>query len=188
MIKDISVTRVEKQNFEGDITRFEIADENTFNQGAADPSTLYLFTGYGETTNYNTLSFYHSPSSSLKGNLFYFTNLQLDVSLNRQNRAVTVMNQGVAKKAAWSAYCTATGSAANTNYTGYFINNTKNITGVINSSIRVSASNSLFNYTGTIDPEITVDAGDLVSIGFGAPNAITAPSNFQNSVDIYFYK
>jgi len=45
MIKDISINKIEKQAFEGDITRFEIADPSTFNQNTADPATLYLFTG-----------------------------------------------------------------------------------------------------------------------------------------------
>lgn len=142
----------------------------------------------GEVVNHNIISFYHSPSSLIASGLLYFSNLQLPPSSDIANRRVTIMEKIVAKKAAWSAYCATTGNPADVDYTGYFINNTKSTTGIISSSIKVSGSSSLFNYTGNINPEIQVDAGDLVSIGINAPNSIGAPINFQNSVDIYFYK
>jgi hypothetical protein len=142
----------------------------------------------GEALNHNVISFYHSPSSAISGSLLYFSNLQLAPSVNRENRAVIIMEDSVAKKASWSAYCATIGTPGDSDYTGYFINNTQNTTGIINSSIKVSSAGTLYNYTGNIMPEISVNAGDLVSIGIHAPNSATAPSDFQNSVDIYFYK
>jgi hypothetical protein len=142
----------------------------------------------GDDIGFNTISFYHSPSSSIASGLLYFSNLQLPPSSDIANRRVTIMEKIVAKKAAWSAYCATTGNPADVDYTGYFINNTKSTTGIISSSIKVSSSSGLFNYAGNISPEVQVDAGDLVSIGINAPDSTIAPVNFQNSVDIYFYK
>jgi hypothetical protein len=157
-----------------------------FSQRPAVNGTGLMITG--DDIGFNTIIFYHSPSSSIASGLLYFSNLQLPPSSDIANRRVTIMEKIVAKKAAWSAYCATTGNPADVDYTGYFINNTKSTTGIISSSIKVSSSSGLFNYAGNISPEVQVDAGDLVSIGINAPDSTIAPVNFQNSVDIYFYK
>lgn len=135
---------------------------------------------------HNTLSFWHSSSSTTSNNLYYFSNLPLGPSTVRSNRIVTVNENCVAKSASWSHYMGTTGNAVYAT-TGYFINLTKNTTGIINTGISGTAPGQSYNFTGMINPPIQVSAGDQVNIGWNVPGYLTQPTSVYNAVDIYFY-
>jgi hypothetical protein len=97
------------------------------------------------------------------------------------------MENGVARRANWTQYATTTGSQI-LDSTGYFINITKQTSGIISTGIKSSLPAQTYNFTGEINPSVNVQAGDRVAIGWQVPAySPTQPAGLNNSVDIYFY-
>lgn len=133
-----------------------------------------------------TLNFWHASTSTSSNGGYYFNNILVAPNSSTGNRFLTVMEDGIAKKASWSQYCVTTGNQI-LDATGYFINVTKQTSGIISTSIKSLLSAQIYNITGQITPNVVVQAGDKVNIGWQVPAYVTQPAGVFNSVDVYFY-
>ena len=134
-----------------------------------------------------TLNFWHSSTSTSSNGNYYFNNILLVPNSSTGNRFLTVMENGVARRANWTQYATTTGSQI-LDSTGYFINITKQTSGIISTGIKSSLPAQTYNFTGEINPSVNVQVGDRVAIGWQVPAySPTQPAGLNNSVDIYFY-
>jgi hypothetical protein len=116
----------------------------------------------------------------------HFGSLIMGFSNNANNRKFPVLEDCVVKKAVWSQAHGTLGNPSQ-NSTGYFINTTTNVTGIISTTIN-NTSSSPTNYIATFSPPITISSGDYIVCNlFGPTYASGYPSSVRNSVHLYCY-
>jgi hypothetical protein len=128
-------------------------------------------------------------NTNMNNNTYHFANLQaLDASVISTQRRVTMMQKCKAKYASWGTYTSvAREQDSTTNQsTGYFVNNTTNMSGIISTQIRHAANGTLAIFTGEITPNIDINFGDRVQLILRVPNYIIGMSGVSNSVDVTF--
>jgi hypothetical protein len=128
-------------------------------------------------------------NTNMNNNTYHFANLQaLDASVISTQRRVTMMQKCKAKYASWGTYtAVAREQDSTTNQsTGYFVNNTTNMSGIISTQIRHAANATLAIFTGEITPNIDINFGDRVQLILRVPNYIIGMTGVSNSVDVTF--
>lgn len=126
--------------------------------------------------------------TNMNNNTYFFSNLSnLGASTTSAQRSMNFMQRGQARFASWNTYATGREQdSTNLFSSGYFVNNTTNISGLISDRIRHAANLSLYNFTGAIIPAVNVNFGDKVQIVFRVPNYTTGMSDTHNAVDVTF--
>jgi hypothetical protein len=134
-----------------------------------------------------SLTFEHAGTTPDSNSLQYFsTQSSLSSSPTSGNRVVKILENCVAKKASWTQYVNITGNPSNTVASGYLINFTKNITGIISTGIVATTNQTQYVYTGMINPQVPISNGDSVSMVWRVGNYTTVPQTVSNSVNVYF--
>jgi hypothetical protein len=158
------------------------------------PSGLNLNSGTYRINNIpanrNTLNF-SNTATNMNNNIFYFTNMPIGASTTKTNRALKIHQNCEARIANWGTYVANTAdkefNSTVIKSTGYFINITKNISGIISDQISHSTAGNIINFGGQINPIINITSGDEVQVALNVPNYVTGMTNCSNSVDVYFY-
>lgn len=135
-----------------------------------------------------TTTFTHD-NTNMNNNTYYFSNLQaLDASVNSTQRRMSMMQKCKAKYASWGTYTAVAREQDSTTNpsTGYFVNNTTNMSGIISTQIRHPSNATLAIFTGEITPNIDINFGDRIQLAFRVPNYATGMSGVSNSVDVTF--
>lgn len=163
----------------------------TFNNRPTVNSTGILLSG--EHRFVSTFAHDHT-NMNMNNDTYYFTNLQnfgaIDSLSNDLSQIEVVMMQKCkAKYASWVTYTTGTieGDSITNPSTGYFINNTTNMSGIISAQIRHETNYFPATFTGEITPNIDINFGDRVQIGLSVPNYETGMSGVGNVVDVTFF-
>jgi hypothetical protein len=152
--------------------------------GAVSTGDFALVTG--NNTKFS-LTFEHAGTTPDSNSLQYFsTQSSLSSSPTSGNRIVKILENCVAKKASWTQYVNVTGNPSNTICSGYLVNFTKNITGIISTGIIATSSQTQYIYTGIINPQVPISNGDSVSMVWRVGNYTTVPQTVSNSVNVYF--
>jgi len=134
------------------------------------------------------INFQHAPWSSANNTNVYFSNINFSSftpNTVADRRKIKIMQPCTAKYASWAHFTTTKPTSA-MGSTGYFVNITSGISGIINTSIYNNTSSILDVYSGEINPPVPVRFGDEVSCGWNIPNW-GAPTNAVNSVEVYFF-
>lgn len=117
----------------------------------------------------------------------YFGNLSVGFDPNINNRKFPVLEACIVKKATWSQFNGTVGSPS-LNSTGYFINTTTNVTGIISTTINTQNATTPNHYIADFSPPITISTGDYIACSLFGPNyTITFPATVRNSVNLYCY-
>jgi len=117
----------------------------------------------------------------------YFGNLSVGFDPNINNRRFPVLEACIVKKATWSQFNGTVGSPS-LNSTGYFINTTTNVTGIISTTINNQNATTPNHYIADFSPPITISTGDYIACSLFGPNyTITFPATVRNSVNLYCY-
>jgi hypothetical protein len=135
------------------------------------------------------LTLAHASDSTLNLGHNYFGNLFGAGTAALASRKFNVLETCTARKFTWTYYVGTLGSAAGINATGYFINSTKNTTGVLTTALNNNSSATQQVVYGTISPAIAISDGDEVaaSIGYIQNGGGTLPTAVRNNVNIYCY-
>jgi photosystem II stability/assembly factor-like uncharacterized protein len=134
------------------------------------------------------INFQHAAWSSANNTNVYFSNINFSSftpNTVADRRKIKIMQPCTAKYASWAHFTTAKPTSA-MGSTGYFVNITSGISGIINTSIYNNTSSILDVYSGEINPPVPVRFGDEVTCGWYVPNW-GAPTNAINSVEVYFF-
>ena len=131
----------------------------------------------------------------MNNDTYYFANLQNTPAIdsyandNISPLEVVMMQKCKAKYASWATYTldAPEGDSITNPSTGYFINNTTNISGIISAQIRHETNAISTIFTGEITPNIDINFGDRVQIGLSVPNYATGMSGVGNVVDVTFF-
>lgn len=152
--------------------------------GAVSTGTFALVSGNTKFA----LTFEHAGTTPTNNSSEYFsTQSSLSSSPTSGNRVVKILENCVAKKATWTQYVNVTGNPSNTICSGYLINFTKNITGIISTGIVATSSQTQYVYTGMINPQVPVSNGDSISMVWKVGNYTgSVPQAVSNSVNVYF--
>jgi len=136
------------------------------------------------------LSKFTHNNTNMNNNTYYFSDLgSLGASTASSQRRSTLMQKCQARYATWSTYTVTAKENDSTNdfSTGYFINNTTNVSGIITTQLRHSDNQTLAVFTGAINPPVDINFGDQVQIALMVPNYETGMSGVNNSVDVTFF-
>ena len=162
----------------------------TFNNRPTVNSTGILLSG--EHRFVSTFTHDHT-NMNMNNDAYYFGNLQnigaIESSFNNFSPiGVVMMQKCKAKYASWTTYTTGVieGDSITNPSTGYFINNTTNMSGIISAQIRHETYLPT-TFTGEITPNIDINFGDRVQIGLSVPNYETGMSGVGNVVDVTFF-
>lgn len=162
----------------------------TFNNRPTINGTGILLSG--EHRFVSTFTHDHT-NMNMNNDAYYFGNLQnvgaIESSFNNfLPIGVVMMQKCKAKYASWTTYTTGAieGDSIINPSTGYFINNTTNMSGIISAQIRHETYLPA-TFTGEITPNIDINFGDRVQIGLSVPNYETGMSGVGNVVDITFF-
>jgi hypothetical protein len=119
----------------------------------------------------------------------YFGNIAaaFNATAGGVNRRFPVLEPCVVRKASWTQYNQTIGNPS-LNSTGYFINTTTNITGIISTGINTQNTNTPTHYIAEFSPPITISTGDFIVCSLFGPTYATAfPALVRNSVNLYCY-
>lgn len=136
------------------------------------------------------LSKFTHNNTDMNNNAYYFSDLaSLGASTDSSQRKSTLMQKCQARYATWSTYTVTAKENDSTNdfSTGYFINNTTNVSGIITTQLRHSNNQTLAVFTGAINPPVDINFGDQVQIALMVPNYGTGMAGVNNSVDVTFF-
>lgn len=115
--------------------------------------------------------------------IYYFSIGGAGYSTNRTERHIPILDECLVKKITYSVQQNTT-STPGVNLTGYFINTTKNLTGIIFTGFNTTSDNNFYTFSKT-DLNIPFSTGDNMVCGI----ATTTPSttNIRSMVNIYCY-
>ncbi len=103
------------------------------------------------------------------------------------NRRFPVLESCVVRKASWTQYNQTTGNPS-LNSTGYFINTTTSVTGIISTTINTQSTSTPTHYIAEFSPPIIISTGDYIVCSlFGPTYGTTFPGTVRNSVNLYCY-
>ena len=127
---------------------------------------------------------------NMNNNTYFFSNLHgLDASITSNQRRMIMMQSCQARYASWNTFTAVAREqdSINNPSTGYFVNNTTNVSGVITNQYRHAVNGTFYSFTGAINPPIDINFGDKVQIGLRVPNYTIGMSAVHNTVDITFF-
>jgi molybdate-binding protein len=133
------------------------------------------------------LPFSNTSDTANSNTTYYFSNLDYGLRANTGQAKVLALENFVARKASWTIVASVFTPA--TISTGYFINYTKNTTGIISEVISASAASTAYNYGGLLNPPITVNINDEIGVGFRTGPSLNSQghSGCRNLVNVYCY-
>ena len=133
------------------------------------------------------LPFSHTTETVLANTTYYFSNLAYTPRTTTGQAKVVALDNFVARKASWtSLVSTFTPTTAST---GYFVNFTRNTSGIISDVIRLPAADTVYNFGGILNPPVAVNINDEIGISLKTSPTLNnqSHSGMRNSVNVYCY-
>lgn len=125
-----------------------------------------------------------TPNINLANTLYYFAGQGASYSQSSTDRPIPILQSSTIKKAVYILQHVTPSTVTGTNVTGYVINTTKNLTGVIFSTGNTTIDNAFYKFANT---NLNIPCSELDNVVFAISNTSASVTNLRSMVYLYCY-